>query len=271
MAAILTSCNPSGKPADHFSEYNLEAPEKFDMPEILTEISGIAFNKGESDTVYAIQDEEGKVFRLPWNVKDERITKFSQKGDFEDLSIINDEVVVLKSNGSLYSFPLSGTALEETQAVSEYKNLLPKGEYEGMFGDEQSGMVYILCKDCDADDSRKSVTGYIINLNATETIQTFHIQVDQIKAIHGKLEKGFRPSALARNPVNNLWYIVSSVNKILVIADSQWNVQNVVPLPAAGFSQPEGIAFDKTGNLYISNEGDKQGPGNILKFKKTGV
>src|SRR4051812_10344678 len=36
--------------------YDLIKGEKFIMPESLLEISGIAFHKGNSDTVYAIQD-----------------------------------------------------------------------------------------------------------------------------------------------------------------------------------------------------------------------
>ena len=32
------------------------------------------------------------------------------------------------------------------------------------------------------------------------------------------------------------------------------------------FKQPEGIAFDSTGNLFITNEG-RRGKGNILEFK----
>ncbi|RZK46858.1 MAG: SdiA-regulated family protein, partial [Pedobacter sp.] len=32
------------------------------------------------------------------------------------------------------------------------------------------------------------------------------------------------------------------------------------------FNQPEGIAFDKDGNLFISNEGSETQTGNILRF-----
>jgi DNA-binding beta-propeller fold protein YncE len=270
VLATLTSCAPADKPKETYTEYDLHKPDKFNMPESLFEISGITFNKGEVDTVYAIQDEDGKVFRLAWDVKVQKHTKFAKKGDFEDVSIINDEVIVLKSNGMLYTFPLAETAFEEAENVKEYKKLVPKGEYEGMYGDEKTGNIYILCKNCAADDSKKSVTGYIANLKSTDSVQTFSIDVNQIKAISGKIERGFRPSALARHPINGNWYIVSAVNKMLVIADGDWNVTNVVPLSSNTFTQPEGIAFDKQGNMYISNEGDDLSDGNILKFARTG-
>jgi DNA-binding beta-propeller fold protein YncE len=270
VLVTMANCTPADKPKETYTEYDLHKPDKFNMPESLFEISGITFNKGEVDTVYAIQDEDGKVFRLAWDVKVQKHTKFAKKGDFEDISVINDEVIILKSNGMLYTFPLAETAFDEAENVKEYKKLVPKGEYEGMYGDEKTGNIYILCKNCAADDSKKSVTGYIANLKSTDSVQTFSIDVNQIKAISGKVERGFRPSALARHPINGNWYIVSAVNKMLVIADGDWNVTNVVPLSSNTFTQPEGIAFDKQGNMYISNEGDDLSDGNILKFARTG-
>lgn len=270
LGAITMNCTPADKPKETYTEYDLHKPEKFNMPESLFEISGISFNKGNADTIYAIQDEDGKVFRLAWGVKVQKHTKFAKKGDFEDISIVNDQVVILKSNGVLYSFPLSETAFEEAENVQEYKKLLPKGEYEGMYADDQTNNIYVLCKNCAETDSKVKVPGYIINLNTPDSLQTFSIDVNQIKAITGKVERGFRPSALARNPVNNNWYIVSAVNKMLVITDDKWNVKHVVALSSNTFTQPEGIAFDKNGNMYISNEGDDLADGNILKFKRSG-
>jgi uncharacterized protein YjiK len=91
--------------------------------------------------------------------------------------------------------------------------------------------------------------------------------VDEIKSFAGKVKRGFRPSAIARNPLNNEWYILSSVNKLLIVADKEWKVLAVHELNGNKFNQPEGIAFDLHGNLYISNEGDDLAEGNILKFK----
>lgn len=44
--------------------YDLNKPVTWKMPMVLNEISGIAFNKGVYDTLYAEQDEDGKVFHF---------------------------------------------------------------------------------------------------------------------------------------------------------------------------------------------------------------
>ncbi|MCR6719600.1 MAG: SdiA-regulated domain-containing protein [Chitinophagaceae bacterium] len=79
--------------------------------------------------------------------------------------------------------------------------------------------------------------------------------------------KRFQPSALARHPVTGEWFILSSVNKLLVITDENWNVKSAWKLTPSRFRQPEGMAFDKDGNLFISNEGDEVTSGNVLEFK----
>ncbi|HEX2848063.1 MAG TPA: SdiA-regulated domain-containing protein [Chitinophagaceae bacterium] len=250
-------------------EYNLNKPERFAMPESLLEISGISFYKGNNDTVYAIQDEEGKLFRLAWGKKKQYHVKFGKRGDYEDVSILRERVVILKSNGSLYSFPFSDAIYEEIDSVQEWSRLLPEGEYEGMFGDEGSGLLYILCKNCKVDD-KDNVTGYIYQLSDSSLIPAgqFNVDVESIKPFSGKVKKGFRPSALAKNPVTGEWFIISAINKLLVIADGNWKIKNAYPLNGNMFNQPEGIAFDKAGNMYISNEGDDLSAGNILKFTR---
>jgi secreted PhoX family phosphatase len=63
--------------------------------------------------------------------------------------------------------------------------------------------------------------------------------------------------------------MISAVNKLLVVADSNWKITQACQLNGNVFNQPEGIAFDRQGNLYISNEGDDISEGNILKFVRT--
>ena len=116
------------------------------------------------------------------------------------------------------------------------------------------------------------VTVYFYNMLSsddypyTKMMGYAHINVKDIEAQLGKSKLSFRPSALAKNPGTGEWYILSSVNKALVIADAAWHVKSVYPLQSSLFVQPEGIAFDNQNNLYISNEGDELHQGTILKF-----
>ncbi|MDF2386436.1 SdiA-regulated domain-containing protein [Nostoc ellipsosporum NOK] len=267
VAALLTTgCNDNSKEPSP-PGYDLEQPDKFNLPESLLEVSGIAFHAGKADTVYAIQDEEGKLFSLPWKVKKQTHTKFAKKGDYEDLALLNDKVVVLKSNGTLYTFPFAERHFPETDSTREWKDLLPPGEYESLFADVKENLLYVLCKNCSGDKTSGKVSGYILQcLDSVITTGQFFIDEKQLETVSGKVKRGFRPSALARHPLTNEWYIVSAVNKLLVIADAQWNVKAAYPLNGNRFNQPEGIAFDGNGNLYISNEGDDLTNGNILRF-----
>lgn len=269
-AGLATGCNTSTKEVQTVKNYKLDQPDKFFMPESLLEISGITFYKGKSDTVYAIQDEQGRLFRLPWGVKKQMNAKFGKQGDYEDVAIVNEKVVILKSTGSFFIFPFADAIYEEVDSVREWKHLLPEGEYEGMYGDEATGSLYVICKNCAEDNSKNSVSGYIYQVgDSVYQTGTFKIDVNEIKSFTGKVKRGFRPSAIAKNPVTSDWYIISAVNKLLVVTDSKWKIREACLLNGNLFNQPEGLAFDEKGNMYISNEGGDLSQGNILRFDRS--
>jgi len=251
-------------------QYDLTKPEKFVMPPVLREISGIAFNKGNSDSIYAEQDEEGKVFHFKLDDKNLLTTKFSKKGDYEDMAISNQTVWMLRSDGTLFSFPLNEINKTDAGNVQEWNGLLPVAEYESMYIDETSNLLYVLCKHCDNDKTSKQTTGYTFKLSGDGPVlqQGFVIDVKQIEKLLGENKISFHPSALARNVITNEWFILSSVNKSLVVADKDFVIKEVHRLNPTIFNQPEGMAFDKQGSLFISNEGGAKGEGNVLKFKR---
>jgi len=249
--------------------YDLNNPVKYKMPEDLTEISGFAFHKGKNDSVYAEQDEEGFLFNLKLGDKKANYTKFGKSGDYEDVAICREQVIMLKSDGTLFTFPFGQVRSKEVANVQKTKGQLPKGEFEAMCADEKTGLVYVLCKHCADEKTSKSSSGYILKLQPDGTLKqagSFVIDVKEIERLADKKRVLFRPSAIAKNTFTNEWYVLSSVNKMLVVTDVNWKVKNVYPLSVTIFGQPEGMAFDNQRNLYISNEGDQLSAGNILKF-----
>jgi secreted PhoX family phosphatase len=264
------SCKTAREEEKNVKHYNIARPEKYFMPESLLEISGITFQNGEHDTIYAIQDEQGRLFRMALGEKRQYNAKFGKQGDYEDVAIVKGKAIILKSNGSLFTFPFADHIYDEVDSVAEWKGLIPKGEYEGMYGDEATGKLYIVCKNCPQDNSKDQVTGYILQVgDSIYQTGTFQIDVDQIKSFTGKVKRGFRPSGLAKNPVTGEWFLVSAVNKLLVVTDANWKIKEACFLNGNVFNQPEGITFDNAGNMYISNEGDDLSQGNILRFNRS--
>lgn len=250
--------------------YDLNKPEKFNMPESLLEISGIAFYHDKSDTVYSIQDEDGRFFRQAWGKKKQKHTTFASKSDYEDVAILNETVIILDSDGSLFTFPFAQRTLEEVKDVKVFKKILPKGEYESIYADQQTNQLYLLCKNCKGDKQERSMSGSIFTFDAANKnlISSGNFSMDLSKLIEEDviLKTGLKASALTRDPHTNEWYILSSVNKLLIVATPDWKVKSVHKLNSSIFNQPEGLAFDDQMNLYISNEGDELTDGNILKF-----
>jgi hypothetical protein len=249
--------------------YDLTKPVRFNMPDKLREISGIAFKNGNADMLFAEEDETGTVYYFRLGDKQISQSTFGKPGDYEDIAILGEQVIMLRSDGTLFTFSFKDVKNINANSVQKWKDILPQGEYEGMYANEKEQQLYVLCKHCSDDKTSKNSSGYIFKVSAGGQVKqsgTFSINIKQIEALLGNKKITFHPSALAKNQQTNEWYILSSVNKILVVADNNWNIKAVYPINPGLFLQPEGIAFDSQNNLYISNEGDKITPGNVLKF-----
>jgi uncharacterized protein YjiK len=264
------SCGDSGGPVASPPGYDLKSPEKFVMGDDLHEISGIVFLPGKDDSLYAIEDEDGRLFYFKPGGETPEKVKFGKRGDYEDVAVVDGRTfVVLRSDGSLYVFAAGDVRGGEKLAnVNELPNVLPEGEYEGLYGASDS-TLFALCKNCKQDDQRDEVSGYKLRLQQNGAIgvtEHFTVDVSNINLPKEQRRGKFRPSALARHPITHEWYILSSVNKILLVLDDPWKVKAAYSLKPSLFKQPEGLAFDSKGNMYISNEG-VDGNANVLLFK----
>ena len=258
-----------GPPSPSPPGYDLHAPVKFIMSESLREISGITFLHDNSDTMYAIEDEDGKLFYFHLGDGKFNYRKFGKHGDYEDVTIMGGNTfVVLRSDGSLFVFPPGLVQDGNMQQVEVYENILPQGEYEGLYGDD-NGDLLALCKNCPNDEQHNEVSVYRLRTDKKGRLAItdhFEVDVSGIDRADEKRRSKFHPSCLARHPLTREWYILSSVNKVLLVLDDKWRLKATYPLDPDLFKQPEGLTFDRKGNMYISNEGG-QGNANVLLFR----
>lgn len=269
---FISSCAQDPKTYDSPQGYNFNDAEIIHLPDVLHEVSGIAFTKDTDNPLFAQEDESGIVYYFspkdPYTLKG---VKFAKNGDYEGIAVANDYIVVLKSDGTLYTFPLQDIKNKQSTNVKITKNIIPKGEYESLGFSHQNQLLYVVCKKCKEDKKSKSTSGYILSLSEKGEIlfkDRFEIDEQQIENILSFKGKRFRPSAITYNMQSQQWFILDSINKRLVITDDNWQVAAVYALNPSLFNQPEAIAFDKNYNLYIGNEGgDITRKSTLLKFK----
>lgn len=245
--------------------YDLSNPLIIHLKSELDEISGIAYYK-KDNSLFAICDEYGVLYkiRLQKPVRIEK-WKFSTSGDYEDIALVDSAFYILKSNGEISSVTFS----DEMPKVSSVCRINPSGknEFESLYYDSDVKKLIVLCKDC-AEDNNKQSTAYQFDLSTgLFDNKAYYILHHKSKEESEALKKIFKPSATAIHPKTHEVYIISSIARALIVADTLGNVKNIYKLNPKLFKQPEGMTFSPDGTLYISNESAETGSSNILVFK----
>ena len=254
---------------DSPSGYDFNAARITNMKHNLDEISGICFTTADEKSVNAIEDEHGKMYTIDLENGEPVSYKFSSRADYEDLAFWNNTFFVLSSNGHItrYSRPSNGA---DPSDVVILDTLLPAAEYEGMAVLKDS--LFVLAKvDKNFDQhSTMRIYRFIIGpgagLSAAGIVDA--VVPEQKKEGKNKAVK-FHPSCLAKNPADNNWYVISSINKQLFIFDDHFNFLQIIDLDPSLFRQPEGLTFNSKGDMLVSNEANG-GTATILYFKYSG-
>ena len=256
--------------------YEVKFPdEKYFLPYVLEEISGLTWNNGN---VLAVDDETGKVFEYSFDERDIVHSIHFYKGDdFEGVEMVGDEIYILRSDGDL--FKLDYTSSKESRGWEIETPLGKKNDTEGLGYDAESNRLLIACKEKPELDEKDDLHGrafYAFDLESNalledplfpigpkklkqfwETNREFEYDKDRIK---------FKPSAIACHPISKNYYILSSVGKMIVIVNKKGDILATYPVSSKVLGQPEGITFSPKGDMYISSEGEGD-RGYILKFE----
>jgi uncharacterized protein YjiK len=265
IAIGITGCSKRGKYGNP-AGYNFQTPYQYKLPLELDEISGVAFYPKDS-SVFAINDEKGWLYKLKLgNQLGITRWKFSSGADFEDLVLHDSAFYVLQSNGTIINI-----TIRDSGTLVTHDFPFPYGtqnEFEILYYDDSLKKMVLICKDCDSD-KKKSLTTFTFDpQNGQFSDASFTINVQKIAEEIQEEKLKFKPSAASINPNDGLLYIISSVNKLLVVTDRKGDVKKVYPIDPALFKQPEGLTFTPSGSIIISNESAGFGVANILIFSK---
>jgi uncharacterized protein YjiK len=268
----LWQCKMPQKAQQGVFPYRLNAPDKtFEMPPVLTEISGICFMP-DGLKLAAIQDETGYMYLIDKQSGkvDEPPIFFMEKGDFEDIAIVSNVAYIVKSKGAMVILKGISSSKPIVEQVDTF--LTKKDNIEGLCYDKQTNCLWLASKgQKDGDEMFKNVYSFDLNTKqlspkpiltiTLELLQTFLKK--QTDTYFDKLKEDFLtetylklgPSGIAIHPKTGEIYIISSINKVLMVFNRQNELLTMVKMDKSVHRQPEGICFDTDGTLYISNEG----------------
>jgi uncharacterized protein YjiK len=225
------------------------------LPSVLKEVSGIAFLA--PNKLACIQDESGSIYiyNLETSIL-EREIEFAGRGDYEGISIQENTAYVLESNGTVYRIKdfLGNASTEVFKTFFSSKN-----DTEGLFYEKAGNRLLIAVKAEDPNsDDRKGI--YAVQLPSMQ------IKKDAVFYLNFKekvfddirkedLENTFFPSEVAIDPGTGEILILEAREPRLLILAPDGKAKELHVLSRELFPQPEGLTFDASGNLYISNEG----------------
>ena len=247
----------------------------YKLAKSLKEISSLAYDK-KSNSIITCDDESGKFYELdPSNGEIIAKHKFSKRADYEGIAIIDNQVVILKSNGSLFFYNRKTTLTTEIKTGLQSRN-----DTEGLAYDPTKKELLIACKGQPLLSNKNDKAVYRYDLDQKLFSPEPYIYLrdsilltlvpknsdnkSQLKKLRQRASK-FSPSAIALHPLYKTYYLLSAKGSTLLICNKNKIPVQLVFLDTKLIPQPEGITFDKDNNLYIATEGQGSS-GKIVRY-----
>lgn len=272
-------------PTDDTTFVFTQPDAEFTLATELEEISGLTFM--EDGMLGAIQDEDGDLYIIdPASGEVVDVRSFGEAGDYEGIELADSVLYILRSDGRVYSF--TSWSAPEFQGEAVDHSLPGRCDAEGIAHQSSLNRMLIVCKEHAGSEYRgkKAVyafdraTGeltpepvYLIDINDFEYNVEEHPFNEAVRSVlSDRMDmSGFRPSALAVHPQTGDVLMLSTVTKSLLRLDESGEITALWMLPAELFDQPEGLAIDSNGDLYISNEAGDRQYATLLRFSERGA
>jgi|25_taG_2_1085351.scaffolds.fasta_scaffold03031_5 uncharacterized protein YjiK len=254
------------KPSGEYNEENYKILQKWELPEVLNEISGIAWIG--NNRVACVQDEDGIIFI--YNLKTSEIegqTSFGNGGDYEGIAVIKDDAYVLRSDGVLFEVKdFTGKNPQVQKHVTEANNF-SKINLEGLCADPENNRLLLAVKEGKDFDEQKGVYVFDLHKKDSDKDPLFMLRLSDpvFKTLKTKLKEKFSPGEIGVHPNTGEYYILDGTRPKLLITEKDGTPKELFMFKPRDFGNPEGLTFSPDGDLYISNEAE-DAPANILQI-----
>ncbi len=268
--------------------YNFDAPnEKFKLSKKLREISGLTCYKDK--WLAAVQDEKGAIYLINMNTGEtEDVVEFSADGDYEGIACVKEVFYTLRADGVLFQIKNWKGKQKKVRTKVIDTNLGERNDTEGLTFDPLKNQLLIACKASSTigkkEHGSRAVYAYDLKKKTFNVEPAFSLSRKDFKKFvkenlkenpsyksylkeikKAKKELLLKPSAIAIHPVSNDIYILSAAGNSLIVLNRSFNIKYLKRLDSDRFEQPEGLAFNSRGDLFISSEGLKK-KARIYKF-----
>lgn len=269
---LCLTCMLSVEASAQSFPYHFTAPSNtLQLDDELIEISGLSLSTDEKYLV-AVQDENGLIYFLDKQTGAiVKKSEFWKDGDYEGVEAVGNDIFVIKNTGTVYC--VKNTAKDQPDTEKFNYDLNKYNDVEGLAYDPNYDQLLLACKA--HPDGQKDVRGifsfnltkqrliqepaYVLTLDAIRNYLETNPDIPRIEKVRSffykDAELSFSPSAIAIHPQSGELYLLSSKGKMIVVMKRNNEISFIQKLQKEEHPQPEGLCFDRRGNLYISNEG----------------
>lgn len=267
LFVILNILSAKNNAQSILSSYDFSKKEIFLLPEKLKEISGLTTTK--DDRLFGHDDERGIVYEIDFKGKN-IVRSFSLGSkvlykDFEDIAVVNDKFFLLVSNGDLYEFA-EGRSKRYTYYKKYNSSFSYKYNFEGMCYDPTSNSLLVTAKEYAGKyfKDRRAIFSFDLDKRKYLPIPRYVLSLVELKK---KYElNSFLPTGIEFNPKSKTFFIISSHQQSIIEVSVDGKILGAKLLSKLDHVQPEGITFNKAGDLLISDEG-KHKRGRITLYR----
>lgn len=255
FAVLFCTCGPARMEAQ--LRYDFSEPVLLvELPKELAEISGLGLLNKE---LVAVNDEDGQYYHIDPRTREiSEPTDFWKDGDYEGITVVGQDIWVVKSTGTLYHIKRAGT---QEQSVQKIKTWLSKdNNVEGLGYDAANHRLLLACKG--EIDGMDNDYRYVFAFD----LDRMKLGTDAVLTVPHKTQHKFSPSSIAVEPETGNLYMTSSVKNQLMVMSPGGEVLETYRYNRDLMPQPEGITFGHDGTLYISTEARGDQPARIYKL-----